>query len=104
MGVVTGFGLALAVVATVTDPDGFGENNLTVSGPDASHFEVDHNGLYVKAGTTLSATHGEYEVSVQVTDPAFGSTPNATSAPYKLTVTPTSIKRGATARLAACAI
>jgi uncharacterized protein YjiK len=74
---------------TVTDPDGFGENNLTVTGADASDFEVDHNGLYLKAGTVLNAaTKPEYEVSVQVDDPAVGTSPDATSAPFKLTVTP----------------
>jgi uncharacterized protein YjiK len=74
---------------TVTDPDGFGENNLSLTGPDASHFEVDHNGVYLKAGTLLNAsTQAEYEVSVEVDDPAVGTNPDATSAPYKLTVTP----------------
>jgi uncharacterized protein YjiK len=86
----TGARLKLATV-TVADPDGFGENNLTVTGPDASHFEVDHNGLYLKSGTVLKASEqAEYEVSVQVDDPAVGASPDATSAPYKLTVTPNS--------------
>ena len=58
----TGARVKVATV-TVTDPDGFGENNLTVTGPDASHFEVDHNGLYLKAGTVLKASaKAEYEV------------------------------------------
>jgi uncharacterized protein YjiK len=84
----TGARVKLATV-TVVDSDGFGENNLTVTGPDASHFEVDHNGLYLKSGTVLNAaTKAEYEVEVQVDDPAVGATPDATSAPYKLTVTP----------------
>jgi uncharacterized protein YjiK len=84
----TGARVKLATV-TVTDPDGFGENDLSVTGPDASHFEVDHNGLYLKAGTVLNAsTQAEYEVSVQVDDPASAASPDATSAPYKLTVTP----------------
>lgn len=86
----TGARLKLATV-TVTDPDGFGENNLTVTGPDASDFEVDHNGLYLKSGTTLKAsTQAEYEVSVQVDDPTTPTDPDAVSAPYKLTVTPNS--------------
>jgi uncharacterized protein YjiK len=73
---------------TVTDPDGFGENDLKVTGPDAADFEVDHNGLYLKAGTTLNAASKEhYEVSVEVNDPAVGANPDATSDPYKLTVT-----------------
>ena len=75
---------------TVADPDGFGENNLSVTGPDASHFEVDHNGLYLKAGTVLKAsTQAEYEVSVAGRRPDLrAASPDATSAPYKLTVTP----------------
>jgi uncharacterized protein YjiK len=84
----TGARVKLATV-TVTDPDGFGENNLSVTGPDASHFEVDHNGLYLKAGTVLNAAaQAEYEVSVAVEDPTSVAAPDATSAPYKLTVTP----------------
>jgi uncharacterized protein YjiK len=86
----TGARVKLATV-TVTDPDGFGENNLSVTGPDASHFEVDHNGLYLKAGTVLNASaQAEYEVSVEVDDPTSPVSPDATSAPYKLTVTPNS--------------
>jgi uncharacterized protein YjiK len=86
----TGARVKLATV-TVTDPDGFGENNLSVTGPDASHFEVDHNGLYLKAGTVLKASEkAEYEVSVQVDDPTSPTDPDATSAPYKLAVTPNS--------------
>ena len=73
---------------TVTDADGFGENDLSVTGPDASAFEVDSNGLYLTAGTTLDATtKSSYEVSVAVDDPAAGTGPDATSSPYKLTVT-----------------
>lgn len=76
---------------TVTDPDGFGENNLSVTGPDASHFEVESTGLFLKSGTVLNAaTQAEYEVTVQVDDPAAGGSPDATSAPYKLTVTSSS--------------
>ncbi|HVV89504.1 MAG TPA: lamin tail domain-containing protein, partial [Solirubrobacterales bacterium] len=73
---------------TVTDPDGFGENNLSVGGPDKADFEVDHNGLYLRAGTTLDAvTKEHYEVEVEVTDPAVGDDPAAVSDPYELTVT-----------------
>lgn len=75
----------------VTDPDGFGENKLSVTGPDASSFEVDSNGLYLKAGTTLNAaTKSSYQVSVAVDDPAVGGSPDATSAPLTLTITPVS--------------
>lgn len=68
--------------------DGLGTNNLTVTGADASAFEVDSSGLYLKAGTTLDrATKSTYSVSVAVDDPSLGTTPDATSAAYTLTLT-----------------
>jgi uncharacterized protein YjiK len=83
----TGARVKVATV-TVIDTDGYGENNLGLTGPDASHFEVDHNGLYLKAGTELKASvQSEYEVSVTVHETNNATDPNATSAPYKLTVT-----------------
>jgi uncharacterized protein YjiK len=83
----TGARLKVADV-TVTDPDGYGENNLTVTGPDAADFEVDHNGLYLKSGTVLKVSEqAEYEVSVAVHDPTSSQNPDAESEPYKLTVT-----------------
>jgi uncharacterized protein YjiK len=83
----TGARVKVATV-TVTDIDGYGENNLSVTGPDAADFEVDHNGLYLKSGIALNATtKPEYEVTVAVHDPTSSTNPNATSAPYKLTVT-----------------
>ncbi|WP_051472191.1 SdiA-regulated domain-containing protein [Patulibacter minatonensis] len=73
---------------SVTD-DGIGTNQLSVTGPDASSFEVESTGLYLKAGTTLNAaTKSSYTVSVAVDDPAVGTTPDATSTPYTLNVTP----------------
>ncbi len=67
--------------------DGVGTNDLTVTGPDASFFEVDGNGLYLKAGTTLDhAAKSSYTVSVAVDDHAVGASPDATSAPYTLTI------------------
>jgi uncharacterized protein YjiK len=71
--------------------DGLGENGLSVTGPDASAFEVDSNGLYLKAGTTLNHTaKSSYTVSVAVDDPSVGASPDATSAPFTLTITPVS--------------
>jgi uncharacterized protein YjiK len=73
---------------SVADGDGLGENDLSVTGADAADFEVDSNGLYLKAGTTLDATtKSSYEVSVAVDDPTVGATPDASSAAYHLTVT-----------------
>ncbi len=70
----------------VTD-DGIGNNDLALTGPDAADFEVDSNGLYLKAGTSLdAAAKGSYTVSVTVDDTTVGSTPDATSSPYTLTV------------------
>ena len=77
--------------------DGIGTNNLTVTGPDASNFEVDSNGLYLKAGTVLNRlTKGSYTVSVTVDDPAVGGTPDATSASFTLTVAAASGATGGT--------
>jgi uncharacterized protein YjiK len=75
---------------TVEDSDGFGENDLSVTGADESDFEVDSNGLYLKAGVTLSSTaKSHYEVNVAVNDPAVGGDPDATTlTPYVLTVVP----------------
>lgn len=68
--------------------DGIGNNLFSVSGPDATHFEVDHTGLYLKAGTELDrAAKASYTVSVEVDDPTLGAQPDAVSAPFTLTVT-----------------
>ena len=70
----------------VTD-DGLGTNNLTVSGTDASFFQIIGTGLYLKAGTPLnSTTKPSYSVTVNVDDPTVGSTPDA-STNFTLTVT-----------------
>src|SRR5262249_53286956 len=59
----------------VTD-DGIGNNDLSLTGPDAGSFEVDSNGLYLKAGTVLNhAIKSSYSVSVQVDDPTAGASP-----------------------------
>ncbi len=84
----------------VTDADGFGENDLSLSGADASSFEVDSNGLYLKAGTVLdAAAKSTYTVSVAVDDPAAGSAPDATSSPYTLTIEPISAGGGTQAAI-----
>src|SRR5262249_29821935 len=64
----------------VTDADGIGTNNLAVTGPDASSFEVDNTGLYLKAGTALDfETKSSYDVTVTVDDPSVGATPDAST-------------------------
>ena len=58
-----------------------------VTGPDAAAFEVDSNGLFIKAGTPLDyETKTSYSVIVNVDDATVGGTPDA-SAPFALTVT-----------------
>ena len=64
----------------VTDSDGVGVNQLSVSGPDSAAFEIIGNGLYLKAGTTLSfTTKPSYNVTVNVDDNTIGNTPDAFS-------------------------
>ncbi|MBJ7355431.1 MAG: lamin tail domain-containing protein [Thermoleophilaceae bacterium] len=78
----------------ITD-DGIGNNDLSVTGADASSFEVDDNGLYLKAGTALNAAaKSSYSVQVAVDDTAVGTTPDATSATYTLTIEPVGAPAG----------
>jgi uncharacterized protein YjiK len=68
--------------------DGTGTNTLGLTGADASSFEVDASGLYLKAGTVLNrTTKPSYSVAVTVDDTSVGATPDATSATFTLTVT-----------------
>ena len=77
----------LKVAGIVISDDGVGTNNLTVTGPDAAFFEVDSNGLYIKAGTVLDfETKSSYSLTVAVDDPSVGGAPDATVA-YTLAVT-----------------
>ncbi|MBD2464131.1 ExeM/NucH family extracellular endonuclease [Oscillatoria sp. FACHB-1407] len=70
----------------VTD-DGSGTNVLSLSGTDASFFEIDGSVLYLKAGTTLNfEAKPSYAVTVNVDDASVGSTPDA-SANFTLTLT-----------------
>lgn len=63
----------------VTD-DGLGTNNLTVTGADASFFEITSSGLFIKAGTVLDyETRTSYSVTVNVDDATLGATPDATA-------------------------
>ena len=61
----------------ITD-DALGTNNLSVSGTDASFFEVDAIGLYIKANTALNfEAKTSYNVTVNVDDTTIGNTPDA---------------------------
>jgi uncharacterized protein YjiK len=70
----------------ITD-DGLGTNVLTVTGLDASAFEVDSTGLYIKAGTVLDfEAKSSYSIIVEVDDGSVGTTPDAAAA-LTLTIT-----------------
>ena len=63
----------------VTD-DGLGINTLSLSGVDASLFEIDGAVLYLKAGTPLDfETNPVLDVTVEVDDATVGGTPDDTA-------------------------
>lgn len=63
---------------SVTD-DSLGTNALSLSGADASSFELFNGNLYLKAGTVLdSLAKPTYQVTVNVNDSTVGSNPDAT--------------------------
>lgn len=71
---------------SITD-DGLGANTLSVSGTDASSFEIVGTALFLKASTALNATtKPTYSITVNVDDTTVGSTPDA-STNYTLTIT-----------------
>ena len=67
--------------------DGIGDNQYTLSGADASAFELDASGLYLKAGHVLDfEAQADYSVTLEVVDYSVpGSTP--VTVPYSLIVT-----------------
>jgi hypothetical protein len=77
--------IVLSTIA-ITD-DGQGTNTLSLSGADASFFEIVGNQLRLKAGTQLDyETKSSYSVRVNVDDTTVGTTPDA-FADFTLTVT-----------------
>lgn len=69
----------------VTD-DGLGTNQLSLSGTDASVFEIIGSSLYIKAGTILDyETKTSYTVTINVDDVNVGNTPDA-SVNFSLTI------------------
>jgi len=61
---------------TITD-EGIGVNNLSLSGADASLFEITGDALYIKAGTALNfETNPSLDVTVNVDDTSVGTTPD----------------------------
>jgi VCBS repeat-containing protein len=74
----TATGIKVADVA-ITD-DGLGTNVLSLSGTDASDFELIGNALYLKAGTALNyEAKTSYGVTVNVDDATVGGTPDAST-------------------------
>ncbi|WP_290602986.1 Calx-beta domain-containing protein [Anabaena sp. AL93] len=70
----------------VTD-DAQGTNTLSLSGTDASFFEIFSNGLYIKAGNALNyETKSSYSINVNASDSSvLGSTPVTTAYTLNLT-------------------
>ncbi len=67
--------------------DGLGVNTVTLSGADASFFQVTGTALFLKSGTVLNSTSKpNYNVTVNVDDVTAGSTPDAT-VNFTLTIT-----------------
>jgi uncharacterized repeat protein (TIGR01451 family) len=78
---------SVKVADIVVTDDGLGTNTLSLSGADASAFEITGNALSIKAGTKLDfETKASYSVNVNVDDTTVGSTPDVTTA-YTLAVT-----------------
>ena len=72
---------AIKVADIVIGDDEEGTNNLTLSGADASLFQIIGTGLFLKAGTTLSESGNPVlDVTVNVDDPTVGATPDASIA------------------------
>lgn len=70
---------AVKVSDIVVTDDGLGTNNLSLSGSDASHFEIIGSSLYIKAGTVLDyETKTSYSVTVNADDTNVGASPDVT--------------------------
>jgi len=70
---------AVKVSDIVVTDDGLGTNNLSLSGSDASHFEIIGSSLYIKAGTVLDyETKTSYSVTVNADDTNVGASHDAT--------------------------
>ena len=76
----------IKVANIVEGDDALGTNVLSLTGNDASLFEIDGDILYLKAGTLLdNETNPVLNVTVEVGDVSVGTTPNDT-APLEITV------------------
>ncbi|MFT3922334.1 MAG: SdiA-regulated domain-containing protein [Myxococcales bacterium] len=78
---------AVKVADIAIADDGLGNNAITLSGGDASSFQVVGVALFLKAGTVLNASgKPSYSVTVNVDDAAVGSSPDA-SVNFNLNIT-----------------
>jgi len=78
---------ALKLADILVTDDGLGNNHLTVTGADASFFQIIGTALFLKAGTVLNhTTKPAYNITVNVDDTTVGATPDATTN-YTLTIT-----------------
>ena len=78
---------AVKVSDIVVTDDGLGINNLSISGVDASYFEIIGSSLYIKSGTVLDyETKTSYSVTINVDDTTVGVTPDA-AVNYVLAIT-----------------
>ncbi|MGE9295293.1 MAG: SdiA-regulated domain-containing protein, partial [Puniceicoccales bacterium] len=75
----TAFGIKVADIVVLDD--GLGNNELSISGPDADSFEVIDSALHIKAYIELDyETKTSYSITVEVDDASVGSSPDATAA------------------------
>jgi hypothetical protein len=78
---------AIKLADVAISDDGVGTNALTLTGADASSFQIVGVALFLKAGTALSASSKpNYSVTVNVDDIAVGNSPDAT-VNFSLTIT-----------------
>ena len=67
----------IKIADIVIADDGLGTNNITLSGPDTSFFQVTSNSLFLKAGTVLDfESKTSYTVNILVDDSTVGLTPD----------------------------
>ena len=77
---------AVRVADIVVTDDGLGTNNLTISGPDASVFQIIGSSLFIRSGTILDyESRASYNITISVDDTTIGATPDAT-VNYVLTI------------------
>lgn len=80
----TGTRIKVADISVIDD--GLGNNILSLTGLDASSFEILNNALYIKAGTVLDyKVKNSYSVNVNVDDPLVGGNPD-TSQTFSLSI------------------